>query len=65
MPYKIKIGNYNYGGWDYWEKFSENSDTLTSSPIVTTNDREFDFINESKFRSGTSFKIDFLSFIIF
>ena len=62
LPYKIKIGNYNYGGWDYWEKFSENSDTLTSSPIVTTNDREFDFINESKFRSGTSFEIDFLSY---
>ena len=63
IPYKIKLGYYQYGGLEFWNNVIDQADSLTLSPIITTNGKEFDFINDSKYRQGISFEIDFLNFV--
>jgi len=65
IPYKIKLGYYNYGGMKYWDNFPNNSDTLLSSPITSNNNKNFDFINDQKHRKGIALEIDFLSYNFF
>ena len=45
IPYKIKLGYYQYGGLEFWNNLIDQTDSLTLSPIITTNGKEFDFIN--------------------
>ena len=53
IPYKIKLGTYNYGGNDYWEQiFSEGSTDLSNSPFITDNNDEFNYVNDLKYREG-------------
>ncbi len=53
MPYKFKIGKFQYGGDDFWEQiFSESSSELITSPFITNGDIEFSFIDDIKFREG-------------
>ena len=66
MPYRIKIGSFQYGGDDYWKQvFSEDSNDLNNSPFIVDGDLEFDFINDIKYREGIDFQIDFLGYNFF
>jgi len=66
IPYKIKLGTYNYGGNDYWEQiFSEGSTDLSNSPFITDNNDEFNYVNDLKYREGIALEIDFLGYNFF
>ena len=65
IPYKIKVGYYQYGGEKFWDNFIEQEDLLTSSPVTTINNKDFNFINESQNREGVAFEIEFLSYNFF
>ena len=66
MPYKFKIGTFQYGGDDFWEQiFSEDSSELNTSPFITDGNVEFDFIDDIKFREGIDLEIDFLGYNFF
>ena len=63
MPYRIKIGTFQYGGDDFWKQiFSEDSSDLNNSPFVTDGEVEFNFIDDIKFRTGMDLEIDFLGY---
>ena len=63
MPYRIKIGTFQYGGDDFWKQiFSEDSSDLNNSPFVTDGEIEFNFIDDIKFRTGMDLEIDFLGY---
>ena len=65
IPYKIKVGYYQYGGENYWNDFIEQEDSLTSSPFITINNKNFNFVDEKQNREGVTFEIDFLSYNFF
>ena len=67
MPYRIKIGTFQYGGDDFWEQiFSKGSSDLNNSPfIINGDDIEFNFIDDLKFRKGIDLEIDFLGYNFF
>ena len=65
IPYKVKLGYYQYGGLEFWNNIIDQADSLTLSPIITTNGKEFDFINDLEYRQGISFEIDFLAYNFF
>ena len=66
IPYRIKLGNYLFGGSGF---FSDNVigsiDTLSVSPVVSINGEDFNYIDNEKYRSGLLFEIDFLSYNFF
>ena len=40
MPYRIKVGTFQYGGDDFWKQiFSESSSDLNVSPFITDGDK--------------------------
>ena len=66
MPYRIKVGTFQYGGDDYWKQvFSEDSNDLNNSPFITDDNLEFNFVDDIKFRKGLDLEIDFLGYNFF
>ena len=66
MPYRIKIGTFQYGGDDYWRQvFSEDSNDLNNSPFITDGNLEFNFLDDIKFRKGLDLEVDFLGYNFF
>ena len=66
MPYRIKIGTFQYGGDDYWRQvFSEDSNDLNNSPFITDDNLEFNFLDDIKFRKGLDLEVDFLGYNFF
>ncbi len=66
MPYKIKVGTFQYGGDDFWKQFfSEGITDLNNSPFIIDGDVDFNFVDDIKFRKGLDLEIDFLGYNFF
>ena len=66
MPYRIKVGTFQYGGDDFWKHFfSEGMPNFNNSPFITDGSVEFDFVDDIKFREGLDLEIDFLGYNFF
>ena len=66
MPYRIKVGTFQYGGDDYWKQyFSEGSTSLNNSPFITKENFNYNFIDDINNRKGIDLEIDFLGYNFF
>jgi len=66
IPYTIKLGKFYYGGNDFWSHVDINQNLdLDSSPFITTDGNDFNYIDDLKYRQGINFEIDFLGYNFF
>ena len=49
MPYRIKVGTFQYGGDDFWKQFfSEGGTDLNNSPFIIDGDVDFNFVGSQQ-----------------